>query len=197
VLALVGDSEGCTLWRVWQPFTELQRRGYAAWWRYKDDAELGAPEWPYLAATRLEAVILPRLSWRDQTDARRFVDSVHDAGLAVIYDLDDDLLSPQIRDRLHTTTQRERSCEKLEQDRRDRIAAVRLCDGVTTSNEYLAELHRLLWPDVFILGGAVSERFGEFAPLLRSAAEIRPASFANQAGVVGAALAAATPGVGP
>jgi len=142
VLALVGDSEGCTLWRVWQPFTELQRRGYAAWWRYKDDAELGAPEWPYLAATRLEAVILPRLSWRDQTDARRFVDSVHDAGLAVIYDLDDDLLSPQIRDRLHTTTQRERSCEKLEQDRRDRIAAIRLCDGVTTSNEYLAELVR-------------------------------------------------------
>ena len=64
-------------------------------------------------------------------------------------------------------------------------------------NEYLAELHRLLWPDVFILGGAVSERFEEFAPLLRSPAEIRPALFANQAGVVGAAMAAATPGEGP
>src|SRR5207249_212780 len=25
-------------------------------------------------------------------------------------------------------------------------------------NEYLAEMHRLFWPDVFILGGAVSER---------------------------------------
>src|SRR6266513_505513 len=34
-------------------------------------------------------------------------------------------------------------------------------------NEYLAEMHRLFWPDVFILGGAVSERFAEFAPLLR------------------------------
>jgi len=58
-------------------------------------------------------------------------------------------------------------------------------------NDYLAELHRLLWPDVFILGGAVSERFAEFAPLLHSPAELRPAHFAGQAGVVGAALAAA------
>jgi polyphosphate glucokinase len=58
-------------------------------------------------------------------------------------------------------------------------------------NEYLAAMHALLWPDVFILGGAVSERFDQFAPLLRSRAEIRPAHFAGQAGVMGAALAAA------
>jgi polyphosphate glucokinase len=58
-------------------------------------------------------------------------------------------------------------------------------------NEYLAAMQRLFWPDVFILGGAVSERFAEFAPLLRSQAELRPAHFANQAGVIGAALAAA------
>jgi len=45
--------------------------------------------------------------------------------------------------------------------------------------------------DVFILGGAVSERFAEFAPLLHSPAELRAAHFAGQAGVVGAALAAA------
>ena len=142
MLALVGDSEGCTLWRVWQPFTELQRRGYAAWWRSKDDPELGAPEWPYLAATRLEAVILPRLSWRAQIDAHRFVDSVHNTGLAVIYDLDDDLLSPQIEARLQMTTQRDRAPRQLEQDRRDRITAIRLCDGVTTSSDYLADLVR-------------------------------------------------------
>jgi len=59
-------------------------------------------------------------------------------------------------------------------------------------NVYLARLHALLWPDVFILGGAVSEHFAEFGALLRSPAEIRPAQFAGQAGVLGAALAAAT-----
>ena len=58
-------------------------------------------------------------------------------------------------------------------------------------NDYLQALQRLLWPDVFILGGAVSERFSEFAPLLRSQAELRPAQFANQAGIIGAAMAAA------
>lgn len=58
-------------------------------------------------------------------------------------------------------------------------------------NDYLAEMHRLFWPDVFILGGAVSERFAEFGPLLRSRAELRPAHFAGQAGVLGAVLAAA------
>jgi polyphosphate glucokinase len=58
-------------------------------------------------------------------------------------------------------------------------------------NDYLAAMHRLFWPDVFILGGAVSERFAEFVPLLRSQAELRAAHFANQAGVIGAALAAA------
>ena len=58
-------------------------------------------------------------------------------------------------------------------------------------NEYLALIHSLFWPDVFILGGAVSERYDQFAPLLKSRAEIRPAYFAGQAGVMGAALAAA------
>jgi polyphosphate glucokinase len=58
-------------------------------------------------------------------------------------------------------------------------------------NVYLEQMHALLWPDLFILGGAVSERYSEFAPLLRSQAQIRPAHFAGQAGVIGAALAAA------
>jgi polyphosphate glucokinase len=59
-------------------------------------------------------------------------------------------------------------------------------------NAYLKQIHALLWPDVFILGGAVSERFEEFAPHLHSAAQIRRAQFAGQAGVIGAALAAAS-----
>ena len=57
-------------------------------------------------------------------------------------------------------------------------------------NDYLAHLNALLWPDLFIIGGAVSERFAEFAPFLRSEAEVRPAHFVGEAGVIGAALAA-------
>lgn len=58
-------------------------------------------------------------------------------------------------------------------------------------NEYLHYVHALFWPDVFILGGAVVENYDRFAPLLKSPAEIRPAHFGGQAGVMGAALAAA------
>jgi polyphosphate glucokinase len=57
-------------------------------------------------------------------------------------------------------------------------------------NEYLRYIHTLFWPDVFILGGAVSERYDEFSPLLKAPCEIRPAHFAGQAGIMGAALAA-------
>ena len=56
-------------------------------------------------------------------------------------------------------------------------------------NVYLQRLQALLWPDVIILGGAVSERYAEFAPLLKCEAPLRPAQFAGQAGVIGAAMA--------
>lgn len=58
-------------------------------------------------------------------------------------------------------------------------------------NRYLDRMQGLFWPDAFILGGAVSENFAHFAPLLESPAEIRAAQFAGHAGIVGAALAAA------
>jgi polyphosphate glucokinase len=58
-------------------------------------------------------------------------------------------------------------------------------------NDYLDLMQRLFWPDVFIVGGSVSEHFEEFGPLLKSPARILPAQLRGQAGVVGAALAAA------
>jgi polyphosphate glucokinase len=56
-------------------------------------------------------------------------------------------------------------------------------------NIYLARMQALFWPDVIILGGAVSERYSEFEKLLKCDAELRPARFAGQAGVIGAAMA--------
>jgi polyphosphate glucokinase len=59
-------------------------------------------------------------------------------------------------------------------------------------NVVLDAMHRLFWPDLFIIGGGVSEDFDQFASLLRSPAEIRRAMFGAEAGVIGAALAAAS-----
>jgi len=61
-------------------------------------------------------------------------------------------------------------------------------------NEVLAAYHALLWPDLFIIGGGVTENWEHFGPLLTSRAEIMPAHFGNDAGIIGAAMAAASMG---
>jgi polyphosphate glucokinase len=61
-------------------------------------------------------------------------------------------------------------------------------------NEVLEAYHALLWPDLFIIGGGVTENWDEFGDLLRSRAEIVRAGFGNDAGIIGAAMAAAQPG---
>jgi polyphosphate glucokinase len=57
-------------------------------------------------------------------------------------------------------------------------------------NEYLKVIHGLFWPELIVIGGGVSEQFEQFGPLLRSAAQLRPAMLGAAAGTVGAALAA-------
>ena len=64
-------------------------------------------------------------------------------------------------------------------------------------NAILAAYQRVLWPDLFILGGGVTERYEQFAHLLESRARLVPARFRAHAGIVGAALAAAESAGGP
>jgi len=58
-------------------------------------------------------------------------------------------------------------------------------------NEVLERMHVLFWPDLFVIGGGVTDNWSEFGALLESPARIVPARFGNAAGIVGAALAAA------
>lgn len=55
-------------------------------------------------------------------------------------------------------------------------------------NDVLDTYHRLLWPDLYIIGGGVTERWEEFGPLLKADSPIRPAALRQHAGVVGAAV---------
>jgi polyphosphate glucokinase len=57
-------------------------------------------------------------------------------------------------------------------------------------NRYLQELEKLLSPSLIILGGGSSKRFEEYSKYLTVRAEIVPAQLLNDAGIVGAALAA-------
>lgn len=57
-------------------------------------------------------------------------------------------------------------------------------------DEYLEALEALISPDLFILGGGASRKFDKFGRYLSVRAEVVPAEMRNEAGIVGAALAA-------
>ncbi|MCX4964549.1 ROK family protein [Streptomyces sp. NBC_00654] len=58
--------------------------------------------------------------------------------------------------------------------------------------KYLAHVEMLFSPELFIIGGGVSRKADKFLPLIENVrAEIVPAELQNNAGIVGAAMAAA------
>jgi polyphosphate glucokinase len=57
-------------------------------------------------------------------------------------------------------------------------------------DEHLHAIDRILWPGLMILGGGVSKRADKFLPLLTVRPPVVPATLQNDAGIVGAALAA-------
>jgi polyphosphate glucokinase len=59
-------------------------------------------------------------------------------------------------------------------------------------NKYLAEMEKLFWPNLFIIGGGISKKSEKYIPLLDIETPVVPAQFLNEAGIVGAALAART-----
>jgi polyphosphate glucokinase len=57
-------------------------------------------------------------------------------------------------------------------------------------NEYLARIENIIWPELIIVGGGVSEKPEKFIPRLKTRAPIVAAQLGNGAGIVGAAIAA-------
>ncbi|GAA0995663.1 polyphosphate--glucose phosphotransferase [Subtercola frigoramans] len=60
---------------------------------------------------------------------------------------------------------------------------------------YYAELEKLLWPDLFIVGGGVSKSYEEFLPKISINTAMVPATLRNNAGILGAATLALEPKV--
>ncbi|MCK6625866.1 MAG: ROK family protein [Anaerolineae bacterium] len=57
-------------------------------------------------------------------------------------------------------------------------------------NEFLGRMEALFSPDLFIIGGGVSKKHEKFLPFLKTQARIVPAQMLNEAGIIGAAMAA-------
>jgi polyphosphate glucokinase len=58
-------------------------------------------------------------------------------------------------------------------------------------NEYMSHVERLFTPDLFVVGGGVSKDADKWVPLLKLNTPVKPAELLNDAGIVGAAIAAA------
>jgi polyphosphate glucokinase len=57
-------------------------------------------------------------------------------------------------------------------------------------DRYLDVLEAGVWPDLIIVGGGVSKKAHKWVPLLTTRTPVVPAQLQNDAGIVGAALAA-------
>jgi polyphosphate glucokinase len=55
---------------------------------------------------------------------------------------------------------------------------------------YLRYVDGLLWPDLIVIGGGVSKKADRFLPHVHTRARVVPAALQNNAGIIGAALAA-------
>ena len=56
---------------------------------------------------------------------------------------------------------------------------------------YMSHVERLFTPDLFVVGGGVSKDAEKWVPLLTLNTPVKPAELLNNAGIVGAAMAAA------
>lgn len=63
-------------------------------------------------------------------------------------------------------------------------------DWAKRVDRYLTTLEKLLWPSLIILGGGVSKKADKWVPLLKTTTELKVAELLNDAGIIGAALAA-------
>ncbi len=57
-------------------------------------------------------------------------------------------------------------------------------------DKYLNRLEDLIWPDLFIIGGGASKKFDRFSEYFTVNAKVLSAQLLNDAGIIGAALAA-------
>jgi polyphosphate glucokinase len=55
---------------------------------------------------------------------------------------------------------------------------------------YLKRMQVYFWPELFIVGGGASKKHEKFLPLLTVDCDVVPAKLRNEAGIIGAAMAA-------
>ena len=90
----------------------------------------------------------------------------------------------------HLVLHRGKESEAFASDRVREVKELSWKKWAKRVNEVLAEFDALFSPDRYIIGGGVSKNFAKYAEYLTARAQIVPAQFLNEAGIIGAAMAA-------
>lgn len=141
-LMLVGEDKSASWqWRVDWPCRALSNRGFVADWCTASNIP---GIMPLIEGGRYNVVLTSRAHWNTPEYGDQFIASIHGAGLAWVYELDDDGWSPETVQRQARLFEREwnKGEQRLEEERRERIRLITLADGVIVSSEYLATIAR-------------------------------------------------------
>ena len=105
---------------------------------------------PLLASGRYDAILTPRIVWPIKDIGERWIKAIRNAGLAWLYEIDDDVFNPRIIDRQTRLFDSEaaKGYEQLEWERQERIRLLSLCDGVTVTTQRLRTVVQGYNPDV-------------------------------------------------
>lgn len=144
VLAVTADQSGCTLYRVWMPFTQLRARGWQAGWIPVDRLEEAH-------LRQADIVVLPRIGGK-LARIERFLKDVRKSGARLVYEVDDDLWG---------TTEDNPAHEGLQEGAAGMQYLLAHCDAVTVTNEHLAHRVQQLagWPiPSFVIPNHVDRR---------------------------------------
>jgi len=88
------------------------------------------------------------------------------------------------------------SAEKYASNATRKNAGISVEEWAARFGEYMRYVEGLFWPDLFILGGGISKKFDDFVHALNIKTPVVAAQHQNNAGIVGAALAAKDAGFG-
>lgn len=135
VLALVGEMDGCSLWRILLPFSELQRQGFSGIeWGLRDDDRLAQ------YAHMFDAIILPRLHWAvdERLKAAAWFRALRKVGIKILYEMDDDLFSEDFERRL--VDHKLYTPAGAHERRGNILHTIEHCDGMTVSSQRLATM---------------------------------------------------------
>jgi len=115
----------------------LRKRGYPVAYGINGDSKASAQ------IQHADLVVIHRLAWKpeDRGNAFAWRDLLHRNGKALCYELDDDLISEAIIERVQKTNMREPlTNEQIDLERQQHIFAIALSDGVICSTEYLRQV---------------------------------------------------------